>query len=72
MEAKCGAAVMAGGSMPQNKNYSPAVVRLHQPVYVIYVVKTLKEFNKSVLSVFCGEMEVITILTCMIPVDNFQ
>ncbi len=46
-----------------NQNYRPAAVYLHQPVklqftsvsvqtHIIYVVKTLKEFNKKVLSVF--------------------
>ena len=28
--------------------------------------------GRKVLSVFSGEMEVITILTCMIPENNFQ
>ncbi len=39
---------------------------------ILYAVKTLKEFNKSALSVFFVEMEVITILTCLIPLNHFQ
>ncbi len=67
-----------------NWNYRPAVVYLCQPVklqftsmsvqtHKIYVVKTLKEFNiKGIKCIFWGEMEVITVLTCMIAVNNFQ
>ncbi len=44
---------------PPTSQFTSMSVQTH----VIYVVKTLKEFNKKVLSVFFGKMEVITILT---------